>query len=117
MTTITCALDAELRAWQAFTRGWESYQTGLRLLHRRDDLKGLVRWAKRKRLGGPLAYYQSLLTNTELQLLRLTLCSPHTSRWTRLLYTLVAMLFHAPPQYRRGAAQKYRLRKESLRYK
>jgi len=117
MTAVTCALATELYAWRAFQSGWSAYQTGLRLLDRRHDLEGLVRWARRKRLRGPHAHYRRLLMDTELDLLRLQLRFARASAWAHVAYACSRFVFNQTPKYRQGHAQKYHLRKESLRNK
>jgi hypothetical protein len=100
-----------------FHYGWQDYQSAVRLLDRQSDLQGLIRWAQRKRLKPQTDYYQSLLVDAERRLARLRLVAPAALRWAVVLRFIAARLIHEKHVYRRGAARKYCLRKESLRNK
>jgi hypothetical protein len=100
-----------------FHYGWQDYQSAIRLLDRQSDLQGLIRWAQRKRLKHQADYYQSLLVDAERQLARLGMVAPTVLRRALALRRMAALLIPEKRVYRRGAARKYHLRKESLRNK
>lgn len=89
--------------WRAI---WD-FHCILSAVQRQDDLDNLVKWTKRKRLSGPRHYYQSLLRDTEMLLIKYTLRHPRTVEAARWCYCLWRMI--NPRRYQRGYGRKYRL--------
>jgi hypothetical protein len=77
-------------------------------LNRHAELERLVRWAKRKRLPGPLRLYQSRLEGEEMRMARYTMRSPWLARWVWSLHRFKALLFPPPRYLPKGAAAAYR---------
>jgi hypothetical protein len=83
-------------------------------LAHRDDLRGLVQWAARKRLYGVRDHYRRLLDANERRLDEHTL-RHHTAAELATWLHCAATLFRSPPhRYSTGSAAKYRLRNRSL---
>lgn len=78
----------------------------LRALNRRAELLRLIRWAKRKRLDGPLWAYQARLEGEELRLNRYAVRFPRPARWAYRIHCLNNLIFPAPRNFSRGAAPK-----------
>lgn len=78
------------------------------LLNRRADLKGLVRWAKRKGHTGPQIAYEQKLDRTIRTFLAYKEHYPRLVRWARFLHWVNRVLNPPPRYYAKGSARKYR---------
>lgn len=78
----------------------------LQALNRRTELLHLIRWAKRKRLEGPLRAYQARLEDEELRINRYVIRFPSPARWAYRVHYLNNLLFPAPRRYSRGSGPK-----------
>jgi hypothetical protein len=95
--------------------GWfHLYETWLDLsrilfyLNQRDELEGLIEWAKRKRLGKIRNHYIELLFTTDGRLRDYQRYSQKVLFGAEWLHCVKKMLF--PPRYYKGYASKYRIR-------
>src|SRR5690606_13623145 len=72
------------------------------------ELHRMIRWAKRKKLGGPLRLYQKRLHDEEIRLNSYNVRYPSLTRFVRRIHCLNTILFPTPRYYSRGAAAGYR---------
>lgn len=98
-------------AWHLCHFSWLDVTYILETRTQRDELKRLVRWAKRKKPTRVCKYYQRLLKQTESRLSSQSLRHPHLTAVAEWLYCAASMLNPPSDVYMKGAAAKYRLRK------
>lgn len=89
---------------------WREFNAILRTLHRYDDLRRLVIWARGKNLSRPLRLYQNRLLDEEIRLNRYRIKHPRISALAGIVHRFNALLFSTPHYYPRGAAAVYRVR-------
>lgn len=91
-------------------RDWEHFWAIFHKLARQDDLENLVAWARRKRLTGQASYYNSLLTETAIDLNRYAVREHQRYLWANRLYTLHRLINPSRKKHPHGSAAMYRRR-------
>jgi len=103
--------DSLLKQYQHYNSlqtSLDTYWSACHLLHRRNDLAQLVRWAKRKRLAKPRNLYQYLLLQEEQRLWRYEHRAPFITSFAKFLVGLSDLLNPTSKhKYRRGYAATY----------
>lgn len=96
--------------WYRYRLTVVQFTTILDTIAQQDDLKRLVRWARRKKLKSVQEHYQWRLIDAEQRLLTKTLRHPQLTSIAKWVYCAQVMLSATPRFYPKGAAAKYRLR-------
>jgi hypothetical protein len=105
--TILCS------TWRRCTLLWDQWCAIQGSLNRRAELEGLVRWAKRKHLLGPLRFYRLRLQDEEVRIAQFALQHRRMSIASHTMHYIASFL--NPAQiHQKGSAAKFRMRKESL---
>lgn len=87
-------------------QAWQRFAIIFSAVRRVENLDGLARWAKRKRLRNRYNYYNGLYQDADTRLWRYTLRYPGMTEAARWAYAAYRMLFE-PSRYRRGAAARW----------
>lgn len=94
---------------------WHIFVRILHTMNRRTELKRLIRWAKYKKLEGPLKLYLTRMIEEEEKLLRYRFRHPGIARCARFAHGF-GNLISPEPRYRpRGSASHYKYSKSSRR--
>ena len=89
---------------------WQDFNSILRILIRKDELRRLIRWAHRKKLRSVGEHYQWLFSDTESRFSSQALRHPHLTELAKWIYCAAIMINPPPDVYPKGSAAKYRLR-------
>src|SRR5215212_1676442 len=92
-----------------FVLNWNIFWSIYRCLERRDDLEGLIVWAKRKRFLSPLVCYQNRVVDEELRLNRYMLNYPHLMIRARGFKYINDLISAKPKYHTKGLAARYSL--------
>jgi hypothetical protein len=99
-----------LHFFSAHYRSWLSFTAIIRALNRREELRRLERWARQRRLEGPLRLYRSRLEDEERRLTKYALRYPRLYRWSHLVH-FISVLVSPRPRARKGDGAIYRYRR------
>jgi hypothetical protein len=78
------------------------------ILKRRHQLRGLMKWAKSKRLNNPYRLYENRWIDEEIRLHRYAVTYPQLTLILRWLFWLGHQLLPYNRHYSKGAASQYR---------
>ncbi len=96
-----------LNIFKVARTGYE-VQMVLRAIKRRQDLYGLIDWANRKQLAGPLKLYWCRAIDEEHRLVRYGARYPHLTKLAYRIHRLRTAFSLTPVYYVRGSASQYR---------
>lgn len=96
--------------WYGYWHTWDDFWSIFRRLERREQLEGLLKWSKKKRLLGPHRLYQRHFIDIELNLSRKSCRHPKLTKWAYFLYELKTLISPTPKYYTKGSAAIYRFR-------
>ncbi len=91
-----------------YWRAWGNFRAILGILHRRAELRQLIKWATRKRLTKPLRLYERRLQEEEDRLFQYRRRARHLLIWAQIVRWIGALIAPSPRYHRKGAAAKYR---------